>query len=76
MLLEKSIEVSGPRGRTLVVYNGAARETYSCTPRDNPEAFTKLLSDITALNAQATAAGSLAAGNLQLQSQDVASHPK
>jgi Pilus formation protein N terminal region len=84
VLLEKSIEVSGPRGRTLVVYNGGSRETYSCTPEcsprltlgDNPETFTRLLSNITALNAQATAAGSLAAGNLQLQSQDVVSHPK
>ena len=32
VLMEKAIEVSGPRGRTLVMYNAADRQTYSCTP--------------------------------------------
>ena len=32
MLLEKAIEVTGPRDRTVVIYNGAERQTYSCTP--------------------------------------------
>ena len=32
VLLEKAIEVSGPRDRTVVMYNGAERQTYSCTP--------------------------------------------
>ena len=32
VLFEKAIEVTGPRERTLVVYNGVERQTYSCTP--------------------------------------------
>jgi hypothetical protein len=31
-LLEKSIEVRGPRANTIVVYRGVDRESYSCTP--------------------------------------------
>jgi Pilus formation protein N terminal region len=32
VLLEKSIEVEGPRGELVVLYRGIERETYSCTP--------------------------------------------
>jgi hypothetical protein len=32
VLFEKAIEVTGPRDRTLVMYNGVERQTYSCTP--------------------------------------------
>jgi hypothetical protein len=32
VLLEKSVEVQGPRERTVVVYRGVARETFSCAP--------------------------------------------
>lgn len=33
VLLEKSIEVEGPRGELVVFYRGIERETYSCTPQ-------------------------------------------
>ena len=32
VLMQKSIEVEGPPGRTVVMYRGIERETYSCTP--------------------------------------------
>jgi hypothetical protein len=32
VLMEKSIEVKGPRGELVVLYRGIERETYSCTP--------------------------------------------
>ena len=72
VLLEKAIEVSGPRDRTVVMYNGAERQTYSCTPDcsrrltlgDTPDSFDKTLSEITSLNAQATAAGALSSGQI------------
>ena len=32
VLMEKSIEVQGPRERVVVVYRGIERETYSCAP--------------------------------------------
>jgi hypothetical protein len=79
VLLEKAIEVSGPRDRTVVMYNGAERQTYSCTPDcsrrltlgDTPDSFDKTLSEITSLNAQATAAGALSSGQIQLDSRSV-----
>jgi hypothetical protein len=75
VLFEKAIEVTGPRERTLVMYNGIDRQTYSCTPEcsrrltlgDSPESFDKTLAEITARNAQATAAGSLASGQIQFK---------
>ncbi|MGA8653882.1 MAG: pilus assembly protein N-terminal domain-containing protein [Xanthobacteraceae bacterium] len=84
VLMEKAIEVSGPRGRTLVMYNAADRQTYSCTPEcsrrltlgDAPESFDKTLSEITSLNAQATAAGALSAGQIQLDSRAVGTDRK
>ena len=32
VLMEKTVEVSGLGDKTVVVYRGADRETYSCTP--------------------------------------------
>jgi Pilus formation protein N terminal region len=74
VLFEKAIEVSGPRERTLVIYNGPDRQTYSCTPDcsrrltlgDTPDSFDKTLAEITARNTQATAAGALGSGQIQL----------
>jgi Flp pilus assembly secretin CpaC len=77
--IEKAIEVTGPHERTLVMYNGVARQTYSCTPDcsrrltlgDSADSFEKTLAEITTLNAQATAAGALASGQIQLDSHAV-----
>jgi Flp pilus assembly secretin CpaC len=33
LLMERTIEVVGPRGDIVVVYRGIERETYSCTPK-------------------------------------------
>ena len=79
VLFEKAIEVSGPRERTLVMYNGVDRQTYSCTPAcsrrltlgDTFETFDKTLAEITSLNAQATAAGALSSGQIQLDARSV-----
>jgi hypothetical protein len=38
VLLEKTIEVKGPADPTVVVYRGATRQTYSCTPDCSPRA--------------------------------------
>ena len=67
------------RDRTVVMYNGAERQTYSCTLDcsrrltlgDTPDSFDKTLSEITSLNAQATAAGALSSGQIQLDSRSV-----
>jgi hypothetical protein len=32
VLMEKSVEVQGPRANVVVLYRGVERETYSCTP--------------------------------------------
>jgi hypothetical protein len=32
VLMERSVEVQGPRGNTVIVYSGVERGTYSCTP--------------------------------------------
>jgi hypothetical protein len=79
VLLEKAIEVTGPRDRTLVLFNGPDRQTFSCTPDcsrrltlgDAPESFQRTLTEITSRNAQATAAGALASGQIQLDSRSV-----
>jgi Pilus formation protein N terminal region len=65
VLMEKAVEVSGSADKTVVVYRGADRETYSCTPMcsrrlmlgDAPEYFDKTLGGIVTLNNQATGAG-------------------
>jgi Pilus formation protein N terminal region len=33
VLMEKNVQVEGPRGHVVVVYRGVERETYSCTPQ-------------------------------------------
>jgi hypothetical protein len=79
VLFEKAIEVTGPRERTLVMYNGVDRQTYSCTPAcsrrltlgDTFETFDKTMAEITTLNAQATAAGALSSGQIQLDARSV-----
>jgi Pilus formation protein N terminal region len=65
VLSEKTVEVEGPSGPTVVVYRGIDRETYSCTPEcmpritlgDSSDYFTKTLSASTTRNTQATASG-------------------
>jgi Flp pilus assembly secretin CpaC len=71
VLTEHAVEVTGPNDRTVIVYRGMDRETYSCTPDcsrritlgDTPEYFEKTLSETTNLNSQAAAVGSLATGH-------------
>jgi Flp pilus assembly secretin CpaC len=71
VLTEHIVEVTGPNEKTVVVYRGADRETYSCTPDcsrritlgDAPDYFDKTLAQTATRNAQATSAGSLAAGH-------------
>jgi hypothetical protein len=71
VLMEKAVEVSGSADKTVVVYRGADRETYSCTPMcsrrltlgDLPESFDKTLAGIVTLNNQATGAGGAVAGH-------------
>jgi hypothetical protein len=71
VLMEKNVEVSGLGDRTVVVYRGADRETYSCTPMcsrrltlgDHPEYFEKTLGEIVTLNNQATGAGATQSGH-------------
>jgi hypothetical protein len=36
VLLEKTVEVTGPSDKTVVVYRGVTRQTYSCTPVCEP----------------------------------------
>jgi Flp pilus assembly secretin CpaC len=71
VLTEHTVEVTGPNDKTVVVYRGIDRETYSCTPDcsrritlgDSTEYFDKTLAETTNRNSQAAAAGSLAAGH-------------
>ena len=67
VLMEKSLLVTGPSDRTVVVYRGATRETYSCTPYCSPrftlgddvEFFTKTLTEVQTRNNAATGIGAL-----------------
>jgi Flp pilus assembly secretin CpaC len=79
VLMEKSIEVKGPRDPIVVVYRGVSRNTYSCTPEcspritlgDDTDYFTKTLADTASRNTQAmsaAASGSASAGRGQQQS--------
>ncbi len=70
VLLERSIVVSGPRGRDAVqVYRGVQRETYSCTPNcerritlgDSAEFFTATAGQSEARNSAASSGGAPAA---------------
>ncbi len=71
VLMEKTVEVQGPKDKLVVVYRGVARETYSCTPicspritlGDDSDYFTKVLTETTTRNAQASGAGAMAAGH-------------
>ncbi len=70
VLMEKTIEVTGPSDSIVVVYRGVNRETYSCTPEcsrritlgDFPDYFDKTLNQTTTRDTQASgiAAGSTA----------------
>jgi hypothetical protein len=61
VLLEKTIEVTGPSDSIVVVYRGINRETYSCTPEcsrrvtlgDFPDYFDKTLSQTVTRDTQA-----------------------
>src|SRR5215472_1324228 len=69
VLTEHTVLVRGPTDPIVVVYRGAARETYSCAPEcfpritlgDNDEYFGKVLDQSTTRSNQATAAGALPA---------------
>jgi Pilus formation protein N terminal region len=61
-LLKKTVEVTGPSDRIVVVYRGVTRETYSCTPEcsrritlgDFPDYFDKTLGETTLRDTQAS----------------------
>ena len=65
VLAEHNIQVAGPTDKVVVVFRGAARETYSCMPTCEPRLtlgddqtfFTGTLSEITTRNNQSMAAG-------------------
>jgi Flp pilus assembly secretin CpaC len=70
VLMERSIVVSGPRGKdTVQVYRGVQRETYSCTPScerritlgDSVDFFTATAGQAEARNSAATSSGATAA---------------
>jgi hypothetical protein len=70
VLLERSIVVSGPRGRdTVQVFRGLQRETFSCTPNcerritlgDSAEFFTAIAGQAEARNGAAGSGGAAAA---------------
>jgi hypothetical protein len=71
VLMEKFVEVTGAIDKTVVVYRGADRETYSCTPDcsrritlgDNPDYFDKTIAEVVSRNAQAVGAGALSSGH-------------
>jgi len=62
VLMERTIEVTGPSDPIVVVYRGVSRETYSCTPDcsrritlgDFPDFFDKTLNETTSRDAQAS----------------------
>ena len=65
VILDRQIEVQGPLGRTVVVFRGVDRETYSCTPNcerritlgDTQGYFAATLSQSGSLNTQAQGGG-------------------
>jgi hypothetical protein len=71
VLTEQTVEVTGPNDKTVVVYRGVDRETYSCSPDcsrritlgDAPEFFDKTLAETTTRNAQAAGAGAMSSGH-------------
>ena len=69
VLMERSIVVSGPRGKdTVQVYRGVQRETYSCTPScerritlgDSADYFSAIAGQAEARNVAATSGGGAA----------------
>ncbi len=66
VLAEHTVEVVGPVDPTVVVYRGAKRETYSCTPEcspritlgDDSQYFNQTISESGSRNSQALAAAS------------------
>jgi len=69
VLMERSIVVSGPRGKdTVQVYRGVQRETYSCTPScerritlgDSADYFSAIAGQAEARNGAATSGGGAA----------------
>ncbi len=64
VLTDKTVEVKGPTDRTVVVYRGVLRETYSCQPYcerritlgDAPEFFDRTLAETVTRDSQAAAA--------------------
>jgi len=71
VLMEKEVEVSGAPDKTVVIYRGPDRETYSCTPDcsrqltlgDNVEFFEKTLAEIVTRNNQSAGAGAMSSGH-------------
>lgn len=65
VLIEHIVEVDGPSDRTVVVYRGIDRQTYSCMPDCQPRitlgdeqtAFNNLMTEATTRNNQSLAAG-------------------
>ena len=65
VLTEHNVEVQGPVDKIVVVYRGANRATYSCTPEcaaritlgDQTDFFADTLARMTARNAQSLASG-------------------
>jgi Flp pilus assembly secretin CpaC len=61
VLLQKTIQVEGPRDSVVVVYRGVERESYSCTPKcerritlgDSPAYFDAVIGQTTNRNGQA-----------------------
>jgi hypothetical protein len=66
VLMERNVQVQGPRDNIVVVYKGVDRESYSCTPKceprptlgDVPAFFNATLTEIGTRNAAAMASGS------------------
>jgi hypothetical protein len=65
VLMDRNLEVKGPPDPIVIVYRGAARSTYSCTPQcapriglgDDPDFFDKALAQSIARSTQALSAG-------------------
>jgi Flp pilus assembly secretin CpaC len=71
VLTEQTVQVTGATDRTVIVYRGIDRETYSCAPDcsrritlgDAPDFFDKTLSETTTRNAQAAGVGAMSSGH-------------
>lgn len=69
VLSEQTVQVEGSSDKTVVVFRGVSRETYSCTPLcsprltlgDNLPYFNDVMTELTTRNNQSLAAGSGAA---------------